>query len=142
MRHQCGPGSIPRLGAICGLSLLVLYSAPRGFLRVLRFPLSSKIKVMFKVKHKLPPKNILDLFSETPSKYHLRNSDFYIPRFNSVRHGKHSLTFFGPRLWSKLSPGDRERQTLTAFMANIRKRDLASLVENDFCNGNCPTCTC
>ena len=35
--HQCGPGSIPRLGVIYGLSLLVLYSEPRGFLRVLRF---------------------------------------------------------------------------------------------------------
>ena len=40
--HQCGLGSIPRSGVICGLSLLVLFSAPRGFLRVLRFPLSSK----------------------------------------------------------------------------------------------------
>ena len=29
--HQCGLGSIPRLGVICGLSLLVLYSAPTGF---------------------------------------------------------------------------------------------------------------
>ena len=29
--HQCGPGSIPGSGVICGLSLLVLYSAPRGF---------------------------------------------------------------------------------------------------------------
>ena len=29
--HQCGPGSIPRLNVTCGLSLLVLYSAPRGF---------------------------------------------------------------------------------------------------------------
>ena len=29
--HHCGPGSIPRLGVICGLSLLVLFSAPRGF---------------------------------------------------------------------------------------------------------------
>ena len=29
--HQCGPGSIPRLGVICGLSLLVLFSASRGF---------------------------------------------------------------------------------------------------------------
>ena len=28
---QCGPGSISRLGITCGLSLLVLYSAPRGF---------------------------------------------------------------------------------------------------------------
>ena len=36
--HQCVPGSIPRPGVICGLSLLlVLALAPRVFLRVLRF---------------------------------------------------------------------------------------------------------
>ena len=36
--NQCGPGSIPGLGVICGLSLsLVLVLAPRVFLRVLRF---------------------------------------------------------------------------------------------------------
>ena len=29
--HQCGPGSIPRLSVIRGLSLLVLYSALTGF---------------------------------------------------------------------------------------------------------------
>ena len=30
--HHCGPGSIPGLGVICGLSLLlVLVLAPRGF---------------------------------------------------------------------------------------------------------------
>ena len=29
--HQCVQGSIPGPGIICGLSLLVLYSAPRGF---------------------------------------------------------------------------------------------------------------
>ena len=29
--HQCGSGSIPGFYAICGLSLLVLYSAPIGF---------------------------------------------------------------------------------------------------------------
>ena len=29
--HQCGPGSISALGVICGLSLLILYSAMRGF---------------------------------------------------------------------------------------------------------------
>ena len=28
---QCGPGLISRLGVICGLSLLVLFSAPKGF---------------------------------------------------------------------------------------------------------------
>ena len=29
--HQCGPGLISRLHVICGLSLLVLFSALRGF---------------------------------------------------------------------------------------------------------------
>ena len=29
--HQCGSGLIPRLDIICGLGLLVLYSALRGF---------------------------------------------------------------------------------------------------------------
>ena len=29
--HQCGSRLIPRFGVICGLSWLVLYSAPRGF---------------------------------------------------------------------------------------------------------------
>ena len=41
--HQCGPGSTSRSGAICGLSLLVLYCAPRGFHWVLRFPFSSNL---------------------------------------------------------------------------------------------------
>ena len=36
--HQCGAGSIPGLGVIRGLSLLlILVSAPRVFFRVLRF---------------------------------------------------------------------------------------------------------
>ena len=43
--HQCGPGSIPRSGVKCGLSLFVLYSAPRGFVLELRFPLSSVFKI-------------------------------------------------------------------------------------------------
>ena len=42
--HQYGSGSILRSGIKCGLSLLVIYSTPRGFLRVLWFPFSSKTK--------------------------------------------------------------------------------------------------
>ena len=37
--HQCGPGSISAPGVIRGLSLLVLYSAMRGF------PLSPKTNI-------------------------------------------------------------------------------------------------
>ena len=44
--HQCGPGLIFALGVICGLSLLVLYSAMRGFSPGCSgFPLSSKTNI-------------------------------------------------------------------------------------------------
>lgn len=94
---------------------------------------------MYKVKHRLLPTNILELFSGTPSCYNLRNSDFHIFRFNTVRYGKHSLRYFGPRLWSKLSPRDIDSATLTAFVTKIRKRDL-TMTEDDACKGNCPKC--
>ena len=44
--HQCGPGLIPGLGVICGLSLLfVLVVGPRGFTPdTLVFPSSQKPK--------------------------------------------------------------------------------------------------
>ena len=44
--HQCGPGLIPDLGVICGLSLLlVLVLAPRGQLTYSCFLLSSKANI-------------------------------------------------------------------------------------------------
>ena len=43
--QQCDLGSIPRSDFICGLSLLVLYSALRGFLPVLQFPISSTASI-------------------------------------------------------------------------------------------------
>ena len=36
--HQCGLGLIPRLKVISGLSLLVLYSVPRGFTLIFSSP--------------------------------------------------------------------------------------------------------
>ena len=42
--HQCDPGSIPRLGFICGLSLLVLYSAVRIFFPGCSGPAPSLLK--------------------------------------------------------------------------------------------------
>ena len=76
--HQCGPGSVPGPGVICGLSLLlVLVPAPRVFLRVLRFsslhknqhfqiPIRSGIRgpqvCQSRDCYVLPSLNIVDLF--------------------------------------------------------------------------------
>ena len=59
---------------------------------------------MYKVKNRLAaPKSLMDIFNLKQSTYALRISDFNLPRFNTIRYGKHSLRYFGPMLWTKLS---------------------------------------
>jgi hypothetical protein len=82
---------------------------------------------MFKVKQRLLPNNILNIFINTPRNYNLRNSDFLIPRFKSVKFGKHSLRYYGPYLWSKLKSEDRNQTSLSAFKRSIRKTDLSCI---------------
>ena len=81
---------------------------------------------MFKIRNTLLPYNILELFSSSLSNYNLRNSDFQVQRVKSVKYGKHSVRFFGPFLWSKLSMKDRNETSLSRFKANIRRKDLRS----------------
>ena len=65
--------------------------------------LQDVITVMYKVKNNQCPKYISDLFNMNTSGYALRNVDFSIPRFNTVKFGRHSIRYPGPVLWSKLS---------------------------------------
>ena len=82
---------------------------------------------MFKIRNRLLPYNILELFSSSPSNY------------KTVKYGKHSLRFFGPFLWSKLSMKDRNETSLSRFKANIRRKDLSKLVSDNACKG-CHLC--
>ena len=86
--------------------------------------------LMYKVKNNLLPMNIINIFSSSRSTYNLRNSDFFLPRFNTVRYGKHSLRYFGPYLWSRLQSMDRNANSLESFKYNIRKKDLTTLTQN------------
>ena len=54
--------------------------------------------LMYKVKFKLIAANIIDLFSVSLSSYNLRNSDSFIPRFNTVKYGRHSIRYLRPFL--------------------------------------------
>ena len=94
---------------------------------------------MYKVKFKLLPANIIDLFIASSSSYNLRNSDFFIPRFSTVRYDIHSVRYFGPLLWSKLSNKDRGVASLSTLKTNIRKKDLSSLIDDNKCT-NCHLC--
>ena len=92
--------------------------------------------LMFKVKNGLVPHYISELFQTTPKGYNLRNADFNIPRISTTHYGKHSLHFFGPHLWGKLSPVDWGRSSLSSFKQSINNKDLTLL----WCK-NCAICS-
>ena len=47
--------------------------------------------LMYKVKYRLAPSIVNELFKSKSTSYSLRNSDFDIPTFNTINYGKHSL---------------------------------------------------
>ena len=92
--------------------------------------------LMYKVKYGLLLSNLRDIFSVKSSKYHLRNKDFQLPRFNSERYGKHSIRYFGPYIWSRLDSEIKEKPTLKS---SIRRVYLVDLVSGNC--GPCPICS-
>ena len=61
--------------------------------------------LMYKVKHKLCPTKISELFHMHCTPYNLRVAVFAIPRFKTKKYDKHSLTYLGPKLRNRL-PGE------------------------------------
>lgn len=88
---------------------------------------------MYKIKNKLLPSSVADIFNIKESCYSLRNSDFHIPRVNTTKYGKHSLRYFGPSLWYKLSDDIRKSPSINSFKTAIRKVDINGLLDNN-CN--------
>lgn len=89
--------------------------------------------LMYKVKHNLCPRIICDMFLANSHTYNLRQKDFYQPSFNTVTHGKHSIRYLGPKLWSKIPSKDRSAASLKQFKTRIRSLDLSNIL--DGCSG-------
>ena len=95
--------------------------------------------LMYRVRNRLCPTYICNIFNNHNSSYSLRQSDFSTPSFNTVTYGKHSLRYLGPKLWGKLSPDIRSAKTLNIFRKQIRKYDISLLID-DGCKG-CSLCS-
>ena len=95
---------------------------------------------MYKFKYGICPTYISDLFNQHSSQYSLRNSDFVIPRFNTVMYVKHSIRYFGPSLWRRLPRDIRTENNLNIFKKFIRQKDLSNFVSNE-CGPNCFLCS-
>ena len=93
--------------------------------------------LMYKVKHKLCPACISNILNTHSTSYSLRQTDFSIPRCNTVTYGHHSLRYLGPKLWAKLPKNIRSIKTLNNFKSTIRKFDVSSLLDDGYMRCSC-----
>ena len=47
-----------------------------------------------------------------------------MPRFNTIKYGKHSIRYYGPFLWSKLTKELRTEDIVHRFKTKIGRTDL------------------
>ena len=75
--------------------------------------------LMYKVKNSLAPEHVCNMFFQQDKHYNLR-SDFPVPRYNTVKYGKHSIRYLGPHIWGKMSRELRSKTSLQAFRRGVR----------------------
>ena len=77
---------------------------------------------MFKVKNKLAPEIMNDVFEMKEEKpYNTRfNCDFKNRTVKTVKYGTESLSFLGPRIWNLIPPEIRNLTSLEQFKKGIK----------------------
>ena len=77
---------------------------------------------MFKIKNKMAPELLNEIFQEKTASYNLRrNSNFFIRKVHSVYHGTESLSFLGPKIWELVPEGLKQSESLEIFKNKIKK---------------------
>ena len=92
--------------------------------------------LMYKVKNSLAPEHVCNMFFQQDKHYNLR-SDFPVPRYNTVKYGKHSIRYLGPHIWGKISQELRSKTSLQAFRRGVRALNVLGLLD-----GTCGCCVC
>ena len=93
--------------------------------------------LMFKVKNGMSPDYISELFQRSDTNCNLRNSDFMIPRSNTITFGKYSIKYLGPYQWRKLPIALRTLTETDKFKRKISESDLAGHLTEDKCWSEC-----
>ena len=75
---------------------------------------------MYKVKYKMVPEYIQELFSRRESNYDIRDNDLFdIPRFESITYGKKSFSYYGAKLWTNLPKEIKGKTSLVSFKSAL-----------------------
>ena len=88
------------------------------------------VTIMYKVNNNLAPPHIAGLFVVKTSRYTVRNSEFVLPRFRTVAYGKHSISYLGPLILSKLNHFVIPSESVCIFKKRIKSTDLSQLIDN------------
>ena len=79
----------------------------------------------------LAPPYIADWFVVKNSRYTLRNSEFVLPRFGTVKlHMANSISCLGPLNWSKLNHFIKSSESVCNFKKRIKSTDFSQLIDN------------
>lgn len=94
------------------------------------------LTLMYKVKYQMVPGYLVNIVERNYLRpYNLPNSDFDIPRYNTVNH---SIRYLGPLLWPKLTSDERNAPFLYDFKRIINYRKI-SLLDDSSCS-SCHLC--
>ena len=75
---------------------------------------------MYKIKNKMAPLYLQEIFSVREDIYNLRANDtFSIPQFNSIKYGKKSLRYYGAKLWAHIPSNIRSKVSLSSFKSAV-----------------------
>ena len=86
---------------------------------------------MYKVKQVFGSIYVSKLFNAKNTHCDLRNTDFKLLKFETVRYGRKSIKYLGTLIWSKLPWKLRTAESLKFYLSkrNIRKVNLPGLVK-------------
>jgi hypothetical protein len=77
---------------------------------------------MYKVKHKLCPAPIQEIFRENENAPNLRmDGDWVVPKARTVNYGIETIRYRGPVTWNLLPKEIKSLETLESFKENIKK---------------------
>ena len=89
--------------------------------------------LMYKVKNSLAPEHVCNVFCQQDKHYNLQ-SDFPVPRYNTVKYGKHmySIRYLGPHIWGKISQELCSKTSLQAFRRGVHALNVLGLLDGTY----------
>lgn len=89
--------------------------------------------LMYRIKNDLAPEIGQSIFRQGQliRSYNLRSNNFRSHRFNTIHHGKSSLRYFGPYLWSKLDHKLRSQPSVASFIRAVCKTNIEDILKKN-----------